>query len=233
LGGGSIVLSVLSTSPLPPLIVALSMSALILGLAKIPWRIYSRMLLIPISFALMSCAAVIFIEGSGDAILSFDIMGSAIVVRSDGLELAALLLGRTCGGMCSLFFISLTTPMIEIFSVLRSLRVPQTFLDLAMLIYRQIFVMLDEAFSIRQAQEVRLGNCTLSRSLQSYAMMASVLFLRSWERGERLMVAMDSRCYEGRLDTLEQDSRIDGGQMIMVCCYLLALATIVAMISWH
>jgi len=208
------------------------MSASILGLAKIPWRIYSQMLLIPISFALMSCAAVIFIGGSGDAIFSFEIMGFELAVRSGGLELSALLLGRTLGGMCSLFFIAVTTPMIGIFSVLRSLRVPQNFLDLSMLIYHQIFVMLDEAFSIRQAQEVRLGNFTLSRSLQSFAMMASVLFIRSWERGERLMVAMDSRCYDGRLVILDQCSRIDARQMIVVCCYLLALASLLAIESW-
>ncbi len=113
-------------------------------------------------------------------------------------------MARTFGGMSSLFFIALTTPMIEIFAMLKSLRIPDFLLELSMMIYRYIFVFLDQAAMIHNAQVMRLGDAGTRNSLNSFAMLSSVLFLRSWEQGERLIVAMDARCYNGMLDLMDQ-----------------------------
>ena len=128
-------------------------------------------------------------------------------MHEDGANLALLLIARTFGGMCSLFFIALTTPMIEIFAVLKSLHVPESVIELSMMIYRYIFVFLDQAAMIHNAQVMRLGDAGVKNSIHSFAMLSSVLFLRSWEQGERLIVAMDARCYDGKLDLIEQTSQ--------------------------
>lgn len=86
------------------------MSLIILILAKIPPRIYSRLLLLPLSFALISSLVVALMHGSGDMLYALDLFGRVLGIREDGAALALLLIARTFGGMCSLFFIALTTP---------------------------------------------------------------------------------------------------------------------------
>ncbi len=197
IGLASILLCVSSPGPVAPLLVAAATSVAILALAKIPARVYARLLLIPVSFAVMSIAVVLFITGSG-AVL-FEVPGLPLAVTAGGANLALLLLARVFGGMCSLYFIALTTPMTEVFDILRRLRVPAVFIDLTMLIYRFIFILIEEAGQIYRSQVMRLGYGRFRESVQSFGMLAGALFIRTWESGEAMMLAMDARCYDGRL----------------------------------
>lgn len=197
IGLGSILLCVSSPAPVAPLLVAASMSIAVLVLARIPPRFYARLLLIPVSFAVMSIAVVLFITGSGAILL--EIPGLPLAVTADGANLAILLLVRVFGGMCSLYFIALTTPMTEILDILRKLRVPTVFIDLAMLTYRFIFIFIEEAGQIYRSQVMRLGYGRFRESVQSFGMLAGALFIRTWESGEALVLAMDARCYDGKL----------------------------------
>ncbi len=197
IGISSILLCVSSPAPVAPLLVAASMSAAVLALAHIPARVYARLLLIPVSFAVMSIVVVLFTTGSG-AVL-FEVPGLPLAVTADGANLALLLLARVFGGMCSLYFIALTTPMAEVFDILRRLRVPAVFIDLAMLTYRFIFILLEEAGQIYRSQVMRLGYGRFRESVRSFGMLAGALFIRTWESGEALVLAMDARCYDGKL----------------------------------
>jgi len=230
LGLGAITICVSSATPNAPFFVAVSMSLIILILAKIPLRIYSHLLLLPLSFALLSSMVVALMHGSGDMLYAIEPFGLRIGIREDGAALALLLIARTFGGMCSLFFIALTTPMIEIFAVLKSLRIPEPMIELSMMIYRYIFVFLDQAAMIHNAQVMRLGNLSTRRSIDSFSMLASVLFLRSWEQGERLIVAMDARCYDGRLDLIEEREGAKAMEIVATGAYL-ALTLAISLIS--
>jgi cobalt/nickel transport system permease protein len=95
-----------------------------------------------------------------------------------------------------------------------------------MLIYRYIFVLMDQAMMINSAQTMRLGHASLRGSFNSFSMLSGVLFLRAWEQGERLMVAMDSRCYDGRLDVFERRTPIMLHGTLAVIGYLAAVAAI-------
>lgn len=218
LGLASILLCVSSPGPVAPLLVAASMSAAILVLAKIPARVYARLLLIPVSFAVMSIAVVLFVTGSG-AVL-FEVPGLPLAVTADGANLAVLLLARVFGGMCSLFFIALTTPMTEVFDILRRLGVPTVLIDLAMLIYRFIFILIEEAGQIYRSQVMRLGYGRFRESVNSFGMLAGALFLRTWESGEALVLAMDARCYDGRLGMLADARPVSYTAAAVVLLYL-------------
>jgi len=197
----SILICIFSTSPVAPLFIAFSMSFLIVAIAKIPFRIYAKLLLGPLSFVLMSTFVIIFVQGE-TPLFTFTIFNFNLSITTEGVELALLLFSRTLGGMSALFFLALTTPMIEIFSILKSFGLPELLIELSMLIYRYIFLLLDEATMIHNAQTIRMGYSGLRSSLKSFSMLSSILFLRAWEQGERLMIAMDSRCYNGRLEVM-------------------------------
>lgn len=229
LGLGAILISVSSVTPLAPLFVAVTMSLITVMLAKIPGRFYSRLLLLPLSFAMLSAGVVAFMHGSGQTLFALDTFGLQLSIREEGANLALLLMARTFGGMSSLFFIALTTPMIEIFAVLKSLRIPESVLELSMMIYRYIFVFLDQAAMIHNAQVMRLGDVGTRNSLNSFAMLSSVLFLRSWEQGERLIVAMDARCYNGMLDLTDQCPGLKPMEIFAVAAYLLLVTAFAAL----
>jgi cobalt/nickel transport system permease protein len=226
LGLGAILVCVSSATQIAPLFIAVTMSIITVRLAKIPRRFYSTLLLIPFSFSLLSAAVVAFMHGGGDQLFAFNVFGISLGIREEGANLALLLIARTFGGMCSLFFIALTTPMIEIFSILKSLGLPSFLVELSMLIYRYIFVFVDQAAMIHSAQVMRLGNAGIRNTLNSFAMLSSVLFLRAWEQGERLIIAMDARCYDGKLGVMEKSSRAEPKATFTVIAYIAVIAAI-------
>ncbi len=219
IGLASILICTFSTSPLAPLLVAATLGIATVLIAKIPAKFYLKLLTIPLAFAAFSCLAIIFLQG-GEALFSFTVLGLDLQVSREGLNLALLLLARTLGATSALFFIALTTPMVEVFSILKSIGLPSFLIELSMLIYRYIFVLLDQAATIHSAQTMRLGGSTIRSSVYSFSMLSSVLFLRAWEQGERLMVSMDSRCYDGRLDVMERLSPASRKGMVIVGCYI-------------
>jgi len=204
IGVSAIIICVASQSPAAPLFIAVSMAAITVVLAKIPVRLYASLIAIPISFALFSGIVILLMSGGGDPIITFSLLGFSISVTTSSANLTLLVVTRTFGGMCSLYFIALTTPVTEIFSVMHILRLPRGFIDLSMLIYHFIFVLIGETISIHTAQVLRHGYSSFKNALHSFAMLGAMVFIRAWQQGEDLVIAMDARCYDGKLELAEE-----------------------------
>jgi cobalt/nickel transport system permease protein len=216
-----------AASPIPPFFIAFCMSFATLTLGKTPLKLYFKLLLAPMGFAIAGILIIAFFSGSGPEMLAFELLGYSFAVRTDGFELALLVLSRSISGMCCLYFLALTTPMIELFAVLKASRLPESFIELSMLIYRYIFVFLDMALSIRYSQTVRLGYSSFSRSLHSLGMLGSTLFIRSWEQGDKLFLAMNSRCYDGKMTLFEVHRPVGAPELFLTSAYFfLTLALI-------
>jgi cobalt/nickel transport system permease protein len=228
LGLGAILITLVSSSPWAPLFIAMTMAGITLFLARIPVRLYLSLLLIPLSFALFSVIVIMFVTGGGIPILAIDAGGFTLTVTTGSANLSLLLLARTFGGMCSLFFIALSTPMIEIFSTMHSLHLPDVVIDLSMLIYHFIFILIGEVIAIYNAQTIRHGYTTIRRSVHSLAMLGGMLFIRAWRQGEELITAMDARCYNGRLELPGEPHQAGWWTIAAILSYL-ALSGI---ISW-
>jgi cobalt/nickel transport system permease protein len=200
IGISAIIISVASQSPAAPLFIALSMAVITVALAKIPVRLYASLIAIPISFSVFSGIVILLMSGGGEPIVTFSLLGFSISITTLSANLTLLVVMRTFGGMCSLYFIALTTPITEIFSVMNTLRLPRGLIDLSMLIYHFIFVLIGETISIHTAQVLRHGYDTFKNSVQSFAMLGAMVFIRAWQQGEELVIAMDARCYDGKLE---------------------------------
>lgn len=202
----TMLMSLISTSPFIPFIIAFFMSGLIIFKAKIPWKFYLKFLAVPLSFALLTFVFMAIFFGIGTPLLEFGIFNLAVTV--DGFNLGLLVLGRIMGGFTCLAFLALTTPMNELFSVLEIVKIPKIVLELAMLMYRYIFVFLDEAINMYYSQETRLGYSSLKSSFKSMGMLGSNLFIRTWIKGEQAYIAMESRCYDGSIKTVKEHESI-------------------------
>ena len=75
LGLGAILLCVSSATPIAPLFVAITMSLITVIMAKIPGRFYSQLLLLPLSFALLSASVVAFMHGTGQILFAVNVFG--------------------------------------------------------------------------------------------------------------------------------------------------------------
>lgn len=206
LGILTMLVSLISTSPVIPLIITLFMSFLIIFIAKISWKFYLRFFLVPFTFGFLTFVFMALFFGVGTHVLELGIFNLA--VTADGFNLGFLVFARMLGGFTCMAFLALTTPMTELFSVLELVKIPKIVLELAMLMYRYIFVFLDEAINMYHSQETRLGYSSLKKSFKSMGMLGSNLFIRTWIRGEQAYIAMESRCYDGSIKTLKEPESI-------------------------
>lgn len=214
----TMLVSLISTSPVVPLIITLVMSFIIIFFAKIPWKFYLKFLFIPFIFAFITFIFMSIFFGVGAHILELGIFN--LSVTADGFNLGFLVLARIMGGFTCLAFLALTIPMTELFSELERLKIPQIVLELAMLMYRYIFVFLDEAMNMYHAQETRMGYISLKKSFKSMGMLASNLFIRTWLKGEKAYFAMESRCYNGSIKTLKEPESLRNIGVRNLCLFI-------------
>lgn len=199
-----LLITVFSKSIIVPLIIAFIMITLTVFMAKVPLRIYIPLLGAPIGFGILTVILMGFIYSGGDKLLSIKIFNFDISFYSYGVNLGLLVFSRMLGGVASTLFLALTTPMTELFYILRELKVPSTLLDIAMMMYRYVFLLLDEMIRVMNAQNTRLGYKDLKTTYKSLGTLAAILFIRTWERGERSFVMMSSRGYNGDLKLLNK-----------------------------
>ncbi|MEN6343369.1 MAG: cobalt ECF transporter T component CbiQ [Methanospirillum sp.] len=204
LGLGLMVIALAARSPGALLLVFLAALGLSLGAARIPPGLYFRVLAVPAGFVLVSSALLVVLTQGGPAYASLDLAAIHVAVTRDGLALGLTQTLRTFAGMAALLFVAMTTPMISLFASAVRLGVPVVIVDLAMLIYRFIFVLLDEAATVLDAQTSRLAYGRPRGAIRAFSMLAGAVFLRAWQSADELVLAMDARCYDGRLE-LETD----------------------------
>jgi cobalt/nickel transport system permease protein len=95
--------------------------------------------------------------------------------------------------------LSFVTPAYKIFHSLRWFRIPEAWVEMALLVYRYTFALLDHAADIAAAQRTRLGYSTLPRSLASMGVLAGAVVTRSLDQALRTYEAMVLRGYRGGL----------------------------------
>ena len=229
-GIGAMLIGLLSQSPVTPILIALTMAIITIFLAKIPARLYLALFTIPFSFAFFSCIVILFTSGGGMTLVSLLVGPVNVTITTGSANLALLLIARTLGGMSALFFIALTIPMGEIFSMMHRLRLPKNFVDLAMLIYNFIFVLVGEAIAIHTAQQLKNGYSSLSRSINSFGLLSGMLFIRAIGKGEDMMTAMDARCYNGKF-VLPDETKRPGVPAVMLSAFFLAGFSVIAMLT--
>ncbi len=221
-----ILMGLLSSSPTTPLFVSIFMSFSIVYFGKIPLKTYLRILTIPAGFVLTSAVVIAFISGNGSDIFAFNIFGHTAGINKEGANMAILVLFRSLGGTSCLFFLALTTPMIELFAVLKAAKIPDSFVEISMMMYRYIFVFLDVAMGIKYAQEVRLGYRNFKTSFRSMVMLGANLFIRSWEQGEKLYLSMNSRCYGGKLIMYDEKRPVKMPELLLTGTYFAIVLTV-------
>jgi cobalt/nickel transport system permease protein len=104
--------------------------------------------------------------------------------------------------------LSMTTPFTDLLWGLSSLRIPAVLVAIISFMYRYLFTLNDEAQRLLRARTARSGTAagqkyggSLMWRAQVAGGMVGSLFLRSYERSERVYAAMLARGYTGKMQT--------------------------------
>jgi cobalt/nickel transport system permease protein len=225
---GAILLCLLSAGPVAPLASALLLTVGILILARVDLRTYAGLFAAPFSFALVSVSVIILLSGGVDPFWSWSpLPWLSLSLSRASINEGILVFSRVTGGMSALIFIALTTPMTDLFLVMRRCRVPEPVLDLAMMIYRATFMIMDQLVQTYRAQRMRLGYTSFRESVRSFSMLCGSVFIGSWDAGEDLVRAMDARCYAGQFAELGEVRPVEARPLLVVISFLLVSSAIV------
>ena len=133
---------------------------------------FGRLILLE-PFALGIALMALFQENGGTVFLS-------ILVRSTLCLFTARLLSNT-------------TPFASLLRTMKRLGVPRLLVTIFALLYRYLFVLIDEAERLNRARASRTFTMSRRRKWHMLASLIGQLFVRSTERAERIYAAMTAR----------------------------------------
>lgn len=216
------------------------------------WPIFILLLSLILSAELLSDLGIVFFMKRALLALPFVLAALPLLVTVDGIELLALPLGLsiTQQGLERFLSISLrswisvqaavllasTTTFPDILRAMRALGLPRLMVAIIGLMWRYLFVMVDEVLRMLRARTARsseseppghrTGGTIFWRS-QVAGGMAGSLFLRSLERSDRIYHAMLARGYDGEIRSLPQPGLRPVDWLVLFIVLLLLLSLLI------
>lgn len=162
---------------------------------------------VALPFALVAVSAIF--SPVGTPLAEWD-MGFVTLVPTDfGLIRFFSILARSWLSVQMAILLVATTQFPDMIHAFEHLRVPRSLTTVISFLYRYMFVLMDEVFRMLRAREARSAGVPGQKRGGSIwwrakvtGSMAGQLFLRSYERSERIYNAMISRGYAGHIRTL-------------------------------
>lgn len=182
------------------ILIMLFMTALILFIARVDMKLYIKCLKIPIIFLIIGIGLnLINISFENkDYIFNVNILGLYIGTTKFAVKSSLNILLRAMSCIISIYFLILTTPFNQLIIVLKKLHIPHTLIELMILIYRFIFIFIEEAEEIYKSQQLKFGYTNLKTSYNSMSLLIKTLFFRMMRRYEDMSISLDIKLYDGK-----------------------------------
>lgn len=197
--------------------------ALVAYAARVPAAFLLRRLLIEIPFVAFAVLMPFVAEGEQVTVLG-------VQLSVNGLWGAWNVLAKGTLGVAASVLLAATTELRELLLGLQRLKLPPLLVQIASFMIRYGDVITDEMRRMRIARESRGFEARGIRHWGVLAKSAGALFIRSYERGERVHLAMVSRGYTGSMPVIDEVTA-DRAQW----SYALALpsaALVVCLLGW-
>jgi len=200
-----LILALALTSPgtWPVFAVYFALIAALVFLSRVPVFYILKRSLVIIPFVLVIAVFIPFFKG-GDSFASFTVWTWHVSASYHGLQVLVTIAVKAWLSILSLILLTSTTKITDLLRGLEQLRLPRIMVMILSFMYRYIFILTDEVLRMKQARDSR--NCGGSRlwHIKTVGKMAGTLFIRSYERGERVYTAMAARGYDGQTRTLRR-----------------------------
>ncbi|MGZ4615999.1 MAG: cobalt ECF transporter T component CbiQ [Actinomycetes bacterium] len=195
----------------------------VVTVARLPFLMVARRMLVELPF--VAFALVLPFLATGPRV---DVLG--VGLSEHGLLGAWNILAKGTLGVVATIVLAATTELRALVSSLHRLHAPQIIVQIMTFMIRYADVVSDEMRRMRIARESRGFAPRDVRHLKVVAQSAGALFVRAFERGERVYLAMVSRGYTGVMPAVS-DGRATGAQWAAAAA-LPAAAACVAAAAW-
>jgi cobalt/nickel transport system permease protein len=199
----------------------LSLALVWLALARLPLKQVILRLLVVNSFVFFLWL-VLPLTYPGDAVFTF----GPLSATRQGLIFAGLITLKSNTIIIALIALVATVPVVTLGQAMYNIGLPDKLCHLLLFTYRYLYVFEQEFHRLVQAMKIRgFQPCTNLHTYRSYAYLAAMLLVRSYDRADRVFQAMLCRGFHGIFYSLKTFSwqRRDG---IFVAVSMLVLAVL-------
>lgn len=162
---------------------------------------------VALPFALVAGSAIF--SPLGEPLAVWDLGFMTLIPTDAGVRRFFSVLIRSWLSVQMAILLVATTPFPDLIHALEHLRAPRVLTTIIAFLYRYLFILTDEARRLLRARESRSANLsgrkhggTLWWRAKVTGNMVGQLFIRSYDRSDRIYKAMLSRGYAGHLRTL-------------------------------
>jgi cobalt/nickel transport system permease protein len=156
-----------------------------------------------------------------------DVLG--VSLSEAGLWAAWNIVVKGTIGVAASIVLASTTPIPQLLDGMERLRVPRVMVAITAFMLRYGDVIGDEVRRMSIARQSRAGSTGRLGQVRVLASTAGALFVRSYERGERVYLAMESRGYTG---TMPVRSVAASTRSWVLCLLWPVAAAVVALVAW-
>ncbi|KGM94483.1 cobalt ECF transporter T component CbiQ [Clostridium botulinum] len=203
------------------------MSFMILCKGKIPFKSYCKLILMPVFFLIIGTITIaIDLGNNNDFLFKFSVFTVNLGCTKESLYEAVQVLLKSMSAVTCLYFLTLTTPIVEVLLVLKRLRMPKLFIELMGLIYRLIFILLETMNTIYISQKGRLGYSSIKLGYKSLGELITILFIRAYKKSQDMYTSLECRCYSGEINVIEPEYSISYRNIFMIISLQIVLVII-------
>jgi cobalt/nickel transport system permease protein len=179
------------------------MISLTLMLSKIPPLYILKRLCLIIPFVLFTAVFLPFVKRPlSDPAAALTIWGVAI--DRQGLLLLRGVAIKSILAVSAMIVLTSSTTFPVLMRGMESLRVPKILIMILSFMYRYIFVIIDEAMRMQRAGTSRSAGGHRWRHIRAMSSLIGLLFIRAYERAERVYQSMGSRGFDGDIRTVNR-----------------------------
>ncbi len=206
-----------------PLFIILGCSVLCIKM-RVPFKAFIVRYSEPVFIASILVLLKLFFSGT-DTLFSFNMKIFTLIGYRDGLLDGLMLAVRIIAAVSVIIVLGFSTPFTGIMAGLSWLKVPKTLIEITIFAYRYIFVLLEDAMVIYNAQKNRLGYSSIRRGISSFSTLAGSLILKAFEHSQKTTTAMLQRGYDGNIPLVRQKP-FKSSEIIISILFMITLGAI-------
>ncbi|NSW82383.1 MAG: cobalt ECF transporter T component CbiQ [Syntrophothermus sp.] len=225
---GGMLVTLISHRPAVAFSVFLVFSALIVGAARVKLKDFLYMLSWPVAFLAIGIIAIVISYNPGiPCVLSVKTFGLTWGITWEGVQTAHQLSARVLSMVSAMYFLCLTTPIVELTSVLKTLRMPDIISDIMYIMYRGIYLLSETVEQTVWAQTLRLGYSDWKHSFSSFSYLVTFAWVDAIHRSRENTTAMLVRGLNCTLPDLAVFPKLSPARLLLVC-FVSATAIVIA-----
>jgi cobalt/nickel transport system permease protein len=161
----------------------------------------------------------------GVPLLEIDVWNWTLVITQEGLVRLISIAFKSWISVQAAILLAASTPFPDLLVAMRAVKMPRLLVAIFGLMWRYLFVLVDEAMRLMRARAARSGHADrpglkpggrLAWRARMAGGMAGNLFMRAFERSDRIYVAMLSRGYDGEVRAMPLPALSPASWLILV-----------------